>query len=233
MLRGTTVKIKRLEIAGFKSFADKVVLDFQQGVTGVVGPNGCGKSNIVDAIRWCMGEQSAKNLRGKAMEDVIFAGSDNRKSQGMAEVSLVFSIEDGRAPAKYLEFNEIQLTRRLFRDGESDYLINKTPCRLLDITELFMDTGVGTKAYSIIEQGKIGQVLHSRPEERRLLIEEAAGVTKFKARKQLALKKIEGTRQNLARLNDLLGEIKRQLNGLQRQAKKLRNSGSCGRSSER
>jgi chromosome segregation protein len=220
MLRGTTVKIKRLEIAGFKSFADKVVLDFQQGVTGVVGPNGCGKSNIVDAIRWCMGEQSAKNLRGKAMEDVIFAGSDNRKSQGMAEVSLVFSIEDGRAPAKYLEFNEIQLTRRLFRDGESDYLINKTPCRLLDITELFMDTGVGTKAYSIIEQGKIGQVLHSRPEERRLLIEEAAGVTKFKARKQLALKKIEGTRQNLARLNDLLGEIKRQLNGLQRQAKK-------------
>ena len=214
------MKIKRLEIAGFKSFADKVVLDFQQGVTGVVGPNGCGKSNIVDAIRWCMGEQSAKNLRGKAMEDVIFAGSDNRKSLGMAEVSLVFSTEDGRAPAKYLEFNEIQLTRRLYRDGESDYLINKTPCRLLDITELFMDTGVGTKAYSIIEQGKIGQVLHSRPEERRLLIEEAAGVTKYKARKQLALKKIEGTRLNLARLGDVLGEIKRQLNALQRQAKK-------------
>lgn len=214
------MKIKRLEIQGFKSFADKVVLDFQQGVTGVVGPNGCGKSNIVDAIRWCMGEQSAKNLRGKAMEDVIFAGSDNRKPLGMAEVSLVFSTEDGRAPAKYLEFNEIQLTRRLYRDGESDYLINKTPCRLLDITELFMDTGVGTKAYSIIEQGKISQVLHSRPEERRLLIEEAAGVTKYKARKQLALKKIEGTRQNMARLGDLLGEIKRQLNALQRQAKK-------------
>lgn len=214
------MKIKRLEITGFKSFADKVVLDFQQGVTGVVGPNGCGKSNIVDAIRWCMGEQSAKNLRGKAMEDVIFAGSDNRKPLGMAEVSLVFSTEDGRAPAKYLEFNEIQLTRRLYRDGESDYLINKTPCRLLDITELFMDTGVGTKAYSIIEQGKIGQVLHSRPEERRLLIEEAAGVTKYKARKQLALKKIEGTRQNLARLGDLIGEIRRQLNSLQRQAKK-------------
>lgn len=214
------MKIKRLEITGFKSFADKVVLDFQQGVTGVVGPNGCGKSNIVDAIRWCMGEQSAKNLRGKAMEDVIFAGSDSRKPLGMAEVSLVFSTEDGRAPAKYLEFNEIQLTRRLYRDGESDYLINKTPCRLLDITELFMDTGVGTKAYSIIEQGKIGQVLHSRPEERRLLIEEAAGVTKFKARKQLALKKIEGTRQNLTRLNDVIGEIKRQLNSLQRQAKK-------------
>ncbi|HXE97653.1 MAG TPA: chromosome segregation protein SMC [Dongiaceae bacterium] len=214
------MKIKRLEISGFKSFADKVVLDFQQNVTGVVGPNGCGKSNIVDAIRWCMGEQSAKNLRGKAMEDVIFVGSETRKPLGVAEVSLVFSTEDGRAPAKYLDYAEIQLTRRLYRDGESDYLINKSPCRLLDITELFMDTGVGTRAYSIIEQGKIGQILHSRPEERRFLIEEAAGVTKFKSRKLLALKKIEGTRQNLARLADVLGEIRRQLSSLQRQAKK-------------
>jgi len=214
------MKIKRLEISGFKSFADKVTLDFQQGVTGVVGPNGCGKSNIVDAIRWCMGEQSAKHLRGKSMEDVIFAGSENRRSLGVAEVSLTFSTEDGRAPAKYLDYAEIQLTRRLYRDGESDYLINKTPCRLLDITELFMDTGVGTRAYSIIEQGKIGQILHSRPEERRFLIEEAAGVTKFKSRKQLALKKIESTRHNLLRLVDVLGEIRRQLSSLQRQAKK-------------
>ena len=214
------MKIKRLEIAGFKSFADRVVLDFQQGVTGVVGPNGCGKSNIVDAIRWCMGEQSAKNLRGKAMEDVIFAGSESRKSLGLAEVSLVFSTEDGRAPSKYLDFSEIQLTRRLYRDGESDYLLNKTPCRLMDITELFMDTGVGTRAYSIIEQGKIGQILHSRPEERRFLIEEAAGVTKFKSRKHQALKKIEATRLNLARLGDVLGEIRRQLSSLQRQARK-------------
>jgi chromosome segregation protein len=214
------MKIKRLEISGFKSFADKVVLDFQQGVTGVVGPNGCGKSNIVDAIRWCMGEQSAKHLRGKSMEDVIFAGSDNRRPLGVAEVSLIFSTEDGRAPARYLDYAEIQLTRRLYRDGESDYLINKTPCRLLDITELFMDTGVGTRAYSIIEQGKIGQILHSRPEERRFLIEEAAGVTKFKSRKQVALKKIEATRQNLTRLADVLGEIRRQLSSLQRQAKK-------------
>ena len=217
------MKIKRLEISGFKSFADKVVLDFQQAVTGVVGPNGCGKSNIVDAIRWCMGEQSAKNLRGKAMEDVIFAGSETRKQLGVSEVSLVFSTEDGRAPAKYLEYAEIQLTRRLYRDGESEYLLNKTPCRLMDITELFMDTGVGTRAYSIIEQGKIGMILHSRPEERRFLIEEAAGVTKFKSRKQLALKKIEGTRQNLSRLNDVLGEIRRQLASLQRQAKKAEN----------
>ena len=214
------MKIKRLEISGFKSFADRIVLDFQQGVTGIVGPNGCGKSNVVDAIRWCMGEQSAKNLRGKAMEDVIFAGSETRKPLGAAEVSLVFSTEDGRAPAKYLEFAEIQLTRRLFRDGESDYLINRTPCRLMDITELFMDTGVGTRAYSIIEQGKIGMILHSRPEERRFLIEEAAGVTKFKARKLQALRKIEATRQNLARLADVLGEIRRQLASLQRQAKK-------------
>ena len=214
------MKIKRLEISGFKSFADKVVLDFQQGVTGVVGPNGCGKSNIVDAIRWCMGEQSAKHLRGKSMEDVIFAGSETRRPLGLAEVSLIFSTEDGRAPAKYLDYAEIQLTRRLYRDGESDYLINKTPCRLLDITELFMDTGVGTRAYSVIEQGKIGQILHSRPEERRFLIEEAAGVTKFKSRKLLALKKIESTRQNLARLADVLGEIRRQLSSLQRQAKK-------------
>src|SRR5664279_4864242 len=214
------MKIKRLEISGFKSFADKVVLDFQQEVTGVVGPNGCGKSNIVDAIRWCMGEQSAKNLRGKAMEDVIFAGSETRKALGMAEVSLTFSTEDGRAPAKYLDYAEIQLTRRLYRDGERDYLINKIPCRLMDITELFMDTGVGTRAYSIIEQGKIGMILHSRPEERRFLIEEAAGVTKFKSRKHLALKKIEGTRQNLSRLNDVLREIRRQLASLQRQAKK-------------
>lgn len=214
------MKIKRLEISGFKSFADRVVLDFQQGVTGVVGPNGCGKSNIVDAIRWCMGEQSAKNLRGKAMEDVIFAGSESRKSLGLAEVSLVFSTEDGRAPSKYLDFPEVQLTRRLYRDGDSDYLLNKIPCRLMDITELFMDTGVGTRAYSIIEQGKIGQILHSRPEERRFLIEEAAGVTKFKSRKHLALKKIEATRLNLARLSDVLGEIRRQLSSLQRQARK-------------
>ncbi len=214
------MKIKRLEISGFKSFADQVLLDFQQPVTGVVGPNGCGKSNIVDAIRWCMGEQSAKHLRGKAMEDVIFAGSETRKPLGLAEVTLTFSTEDGRAPAKYLDYAEIQLTRRLYRNGDSDYLINKTPCRLLDITELFMDTGVGTRAYSIIEQGKIGQILHSRPEERRFLIEEAAGVTKFKARKQLALKKIESTRLNLTRLADVLGEIRRQLSSLQRQAKK-------------
>ena len=214
------MKIKRLEIQGFKSFQDKACLEFNQAITGVVGPNGCGKSNVVDAIRWVMGEQSAKNLRGKSMEDIIFGGTEFRKPLGMAEVSLFFSTEDGRVPAKYLNFSEIQVTRRLYRDGESDYLLNKTPCRLLDVAELFMDTGIGARAYSIIEQGKIGMILHAKPEERRFLIEEAAGVTKFKARKVVALKKIEATRQNLLRIGDIVSEIKRQMNGLQRQAKK-------------
>jgi chromosome segregation protein len=214
------MKIKRLDIAGFKSFVDKTSVDFQQRVTAVVGPNGCGKSNIVDAIRWVMGEQSPKNLRGKNMEDIIFGGSESRRPLGMAEVSLVFSVEDGRVPTRYLDYSEIQVTRRLYRSGESEYLLNKIPCRLLDIAELFMDTGAGARAYSIIEQGKIGMILHSKPEERRFLIEEAAGVVKYKSRKQIALKKIEVTRQNLLRIGDIVGEIRRQLNALQRQAKK-------------
>lgn len=214
------MKIKRLEISGFKSFVEKATFDFPAGVTAVVGPNGCGKSNVVDAIRWVMGEQSAKNLRGRQMEDVIFGGSESRKPLGMAEVSLVFSTEDGHIPAKYLNYSEIQVTRRLYRDGESEYLLNKTPCRLMDITELFMDTGVGARAYSIIEQGRIGMILMAKPEERRFLIEEAAGVTKYKSRKLQALKKIEATRQNLLRIGDIVAEIKRQLNSLQRQAKK-------------
>lgn len=214
------MKIKRLEIIGFKSFVDKVAFDFPQGITAIVGPNGCGKSNVVDAIRWVMGEQSAKNLRGRSMEDVIFGGSESRKPLGMAEVSLVFSTDDGRVPAKYLNFSEIQVTRRLYRDGDSEYFLNKTPCRLLDIHELFMDTGVGAKAYSVIEQGRIGMILLAKPEERRFLIEEAAGVTKFKARKQVALKKIDLTRQNLLRIGDIVAEIRRQLNSLHRQAKK-------------
>ena len=221
------MKIKRLEILGFKSFVDKVVIDFQQPITGIVGPNGCGKSNVVDAIRWGMGEQSAKNLRGKHMEDIIFGGSETRKPLGMAEVSILFSTEESVVPAKYLNYSEIQVTRRLYRDGESEYYLNKTPCRLLDIAELFMDTGVGVKAYSIIEQGKIGAILNSKPEERRFLIEEAAGVTKFKARKQVALRKIEHTRQNLLRLSDIIAEIRRQVNSLQRQAKKAEKFKAC------
>ena len=214
------MRIKRLDIIGFKSFVDKMSFEFPEGIVGIVGPNGCGKSNIVDAICWVMGEQSAKKLRGKMMEDIIFGGSESRKPHGMAEVSLVFSNEDGLAPAAYNEYAEIVVTRRLYRNGDSEYLINKIHCRLLDVLELFMDTGVGAKAYSIIEQGKIGMVLNSKPEDRRFLIEEAAGVTKFKARKRAALRKIDATRHNLERLNDIISEVRRQTGSLKRQAKK-------------
>jgi chromosome segregation protein len=214
------MKIKRVEIIGFKSFVDRVSFDFQQGVTSVVGPNGCGKSNIVDAIRWSMGEQNAKNLRGRSMEDVIFGGSESRKPLGMAEVSMFFDNSDGRGPAAFRDYAEIMVTRRLYRNGESEYLINKTPCRLLDISELYMDTGVGARAYSIIEQGKIGMILNAKPEDRRYLIEEAAGVTKYKSRKKSALRKIEASRQNLLRLGDIVAEVRRQMNSLKRQAQK-------------
>ncbi len=175
------MKIKRLEIVGFKSFVDKAVLVFDHDVTGIVGPNGCGKSNIVDAIRWVMGEQSARHLRGKAMEDVIFNGSENRGPHGFAEVTLTFDNTDGLTPPEYRDYAEIEVTRRLDRSGRSDYLINRTPVRLMDVTNLFLGTGVGKRAYSIIEQGRIGYIVSSKPEDRRHLIEEAAGITKFKA----------------------------------------------------
>ncbi|MEZ4600013.1 MAG: chromosome segregation protein SMC [Syntrophotaleaceae bacterium] len=221
------MQIKRIEIVGFKSFVDRVALDFSEGISAVVGPNGCGKSNIVDAIRWAMGEQSAKNLRGLAMEDVIFGGSESRKPMGMAEVSMVFSNERGLGPATVRDYPEIMITRRLYRSGESEYLLNKTPCRLLDITELFMDTGIGARAYSIIEQGKIGMILTAKPDDRRFLIEEAAGISKFKSRKKAALRKIEATRQNLLRLRDIIGEVRRQLNALNRQARKAERYREC------
>lgn len=214
------MQIKRVEIVGFKSFVDRVSLDFSEGIAAVVGPNGCGKSNILDAIRWAMGEQSAKKLRGRSMEDVIFGGSETRKPVGMAEVSLTFSNERGLGPPAIRDYPEIMVTRRLYRNGDSEYRLNKTPCRLLDITELFMDTGVGARAYSIIEQGQIGMILNAKPEERRFLIEEAAGISKFKARKQAALRKIDATRQNLLRLGDIISEVRRQLNALKRQARK-------------
>ncbi|MCK4536151.1 MAG: chromosome segregation protein SMC, partial [Desulfuromonadales bacterium] len=214
------MKIKRLEITGFKSFVESTSLVFDEGITTIVGPNGCGKSNLVDAIRWVMGEQSARNLRGKSMEDVIFGGSESRKPLGMAEVTLILDNTAGQAPPAYRDYAEIQVTRRLHRNGDSEYLLNKTPCRLLDITELFMDTGVGSRAYSIIEQGKIGMIVNAKPEDRRYLVEEAAGVTKYKARKKTALRKIEATRQNLLRLGDIIAEVKRQVNSLKRQAKR-------------
>ncbi len=214
------MKLKRIEITGFKSFVERTVLGFDDGITSIVGPNGCGKSNVVDAIRWVMGEQNARYLRGKLMEDVIFGGSESRKPLGMAEVTLIMDNASGLAPAAFREYAEIQITRRLYRNGESEYQLNKTPCRLLDITELFMDTGIGNRAYSIIEQGKIGMIINAKPEDRRSLIEEAAGVTKFKARKKTALRKIDATRQNLLRLGDIVSEVRRQMNSLKRQAQR-------------
>ncbi|RMH39734.1 MAG: chromosome segregation protein SMC [Deltaproteobacteria bacterium] len=303
------MRIKRIEIIGFKSFCDRTVLEFHDPVTAVVGPNGCGKSNIVDAIRWCMGEQSAKHLRGSAMGDVIFNGSETRGPAGMAEVSLTFedvgfsqeqlalaleraeaeaaaaaggdpaeaAVADGEAqveagapdaapadgepgasgaheeaaaggaagerpgtpPAErsataevadlladkppaidFSQYSEVTVTRRLFRDGTSGYFINKIPCRLRDVTDFFLGTGVGTKAYSIIEQGRIGMIVSARPADRRLLIEEAAGITKFKTKKRLAERKLDRTRQNLLRVNDIVDELGKRLGSLRRQAQK-------------
>src|SRR5512139_790596 len=281
------MRIKRVEIIGFKSFCDRAVVNISDSITGVVGPNGCGKSNIVDAIRWCMGEQSAKHLRGKAMEDVIFAGSETRGPAPMAEVSLTFddvgfsaetlelarnsdeaatehALEslvpadgdgdgegDGAAAAPtaqwtdaegnpiaspleeaaavladqppaidFARYTEVTITRRLYRDGLSQYFINKTPCRLRDITDFFLGTGVGTKAYAIIEQGRIGQIVSSRPQDRRAIIEEAAGITKFKAKKKAAEKKLDQTRQNLMRVSDIVTELDKRMGTLRRQAQK-------------
>ncbi len=214
------MRLKKLQIQGFKSFLDRTSIDFSEGITAVVGPNGCGKSNVVDAIRWAMGEQRARQLRGKSMEDVIFNGTQQFQPQGMAEVSLLFDNTQGMAPVEYSGFSEIQISRRLFRTGESEYSINRTPCRLKDITELFLGTGLGKQAYSIVEQGQIDKIISAKPEDRRVLIEEAAGVTKYRSRKQEAERKIESTRQNLLRIQDIVGEIKRQMNSLNRQAKK-------------
>ena len=211
--------LKSLELIGFKSFVNKTHLEFHEGITSVVGPNGCGKSNILDAIRWCLGEQSAKALRGGEMADVIFSGTDSRSAVGMAEVSLTFG---GCAEHLGTDYEEVCGTRRIFRDGKGEYLLNKTACRLRDIHELFMDTGIGRSSYSIMEQGKIDLILSSRPEDRRAVFEEAAGITKFKAQKKEALRKLEYTEANLVRVSDIMREVKRQIGSLQRQAGKAR-----------
>ena len=211
--------LKSLELIGFKSFVNKTHLEFHEGITSVVGPNGCGKSNILDAIRWCLGEQSAKALRGGEMADVIFSGTDSRSAVGMAEVSLTFG---GCAEHLGTDYEEVCVTRRIFRDGKGEYLLNKTACRLRDIHELFMDTGIGRSSYSIMEQGKIDLILSSRPEDRRAVFEEAAGITKFKAQKKEALRKLEYTEANLVRVSDIMREVKRQIGSLQRQAGKAR-----------
>ncbi len=292
------MRIKRIEVIGFKSFCDRTVFQFQHPITAVVGPNGCGKSNIVDAIRWCMGEQSAKHLRGQAMGDVIFAGSDTRGPAGMAEVALTFEdvgfsaetlrmaleeqqedpalvaaeagdgaeaesvggeaeaasaaepaaaepagpdaieeqqpeidvhaatrevqevLADSPPAIDFSQYSEVTISRRLFRDGTSQYFLNKTPCRLRDITDFFLGTGIGTKAYSIIEQGRVGQIVSSRPQDRRYIIEEAAGITKFKSKKKAAERKLDQTRQNLLRVSDIVSELEKRLGSLRRQAQK-------------
>jgi len=214
------VRLKSLELHGFKSFIDRTKVSFRPGITAVVGPNGCGKSNVVDAMRWVMGEQSPRRLRGKGMEDVIFAGSEGRAPVGMAEVVLTFDNSDGSAPPAFAAFNEIQISRRLYRSGESEYRLNMVPTRLRDIHDFFRDTGIGTKGYTIVEQGRIAEIVSAKPEERRVLIEEAAGIGKYKARRREAESKIASTEQNLLRVTDILAEIRRQIASIERQAKK-------------
>ncbi|NCC83052.1 MAG: chromosome segregation protein SMC, partial [Clostridia bacterium] len=219
------VYLKNLTILGFKSFADKTSLDFPPGITAIVGPNGCGKSNVADSIRWVLGEQSAKALRGGEMTDIIFNGTETRRPLSMAEVSLtICDVDQEQLRAANLEvlFNEVTVTRRIFRDGTSEYFLNKTPCRLKDIQQLFLGTGVGRTSYSIMAQGHITQILSSRPEDRRMIFEEAAGITRFKAQKKEALRKLDQTEINLGKITETIREMKRQIGSLQRQAGKAR-----------
>src|SRR6266581_2429928 len=211
--------LQSLELFGFKSFADKTIFNFHEGITAIVGANGCGKSNVLDAVRWVLGEQSAKSLRGDEMADVIFNGTDTRKPVGFAEVSLTFSDCETELG---IDWHDVRVTRRVYRDGNSEYLLNKTPCRLRDIQNLFADTGVARAAYSMMEQGKIDMILSSRPEDRRAVFEEAAGITKYKTQKREALRKLEATEANLLRIGDVIKEVKRQIGSLQRQAGKAR-----------
>lgn len=211
--------LKRLELQGFKSFADKTILEFKPGITSVIGPNGSGKSNISDAIRWVLGEQSMKSLRGAKSEDIIFAGTQSRKSLGFAEVSIVIDNSDAKLP---IEYSEVTVTRKLYRNGETGYFINKTPCRLKDILELFMDTGIGKDGYSIIGQGKIDEILSNKSEDRRHIFEEAAGIVKYRTRKQESEKKMEQTKLNLLRINDILTEIEGNIEPLKAQSEKAK-----------
>jgi len=214
------MKLKKLEISGFKSFLDKSSISFPTGISAVVGPNGCGKSNILDALKWVMGEQSVKQLRGKSMEDIIFSGSRGKAPLNMAEVSLTLLNDNGSAPEELKDFSEIMITRRQYRSGERSYFLNKQPCRLKDIHNIFWGSGMGARSYAVIQQGNIGAITDAGPEERRAFIDEAAGVIRYKNRKNEALRKVHATNQNLLRVSDIIAEVKRQMNGLKRQAKK-------------
>ena len=204
--------LKALEVVGFKSFLEHTQISFAPGSTAVVGPNGCGKSNIVDAIRWVLGEQAPTRLRGKSTEDLIYAGNDKNPAAGMAEVSLILEADEHTAlPDPYSGLSEVCVTRRVFRSGDAEYLLNKIPCRLKDITELFLASQIHSRGYAIIEQGKIEEIIHAKPEELRSLIEEAAGLSLFKGRREMSERKLERVKENLDRLNDVLSEIERQL----------------------
>ena len=213
------MRLNQLEIFGFKSFAQKIVIPFEPGITAIVGPNGCGKSNVVEAIRWVLGEQRAGSFRSQRMEDVIFAGTRQRKALGMAEVALAIENRDNALP---VEFAEVVLTRRLFRSGESDYLLNKIPCRLLDITNLLMDTGLGQGAYAVMEQGMVDEIISDKTENRRRILEEAAGITKYKVRRRSTRNRLEATQADLQRIEDIITEVKRQVDSLARQVGRAR-----------
>ena len=214
--------LKSLTLRGFKSFADKTVLEFEPGVTVVVGPNGSGKSNLVDAVAWVLGAQGPRTLRGGKMDDVIFAGTPDRPALGRAEVALCIDNSAGLLP---IDFSEVTITRTLFRAGDSEYQINGAPCRLLDIQDLLSDSGIGRQQHVIVGQGQLDAVLNSRPEDRRAVVEEAAGILKFRKRRERAERRLEATEGNLLRLNDLLREVRRQLTPLQRQADAARRHG--------
>ena len=216
------MRLRKVEVFGFKTFPEKTILNFQPGITCIVGPNGCGKSNVVDSILWVMGEQSTKTLRSEKMEDVIFFGSASRKTLGMAEVTLTIGDIRGEIPSQYAGYSEIEITRRLFRSGESEYLINKVQSRLKDIKDILIDAGIGFKGHSVIEQGRIEKILTSTPEDRRAIIEDTAGIMKYKFRKTEALRKLESTQHNLLRVRDIISEVKRQINSLDRQVRKAR-----------
>ena len=211
--------LKSIEVHGFKAFANKIRFEFDKGITGIVGPNGSGKSNVADAVRWVLGEQSPKQLRGSSMQDVIFSGTETRKPMGFAYVTLTLDNTDHWLP---IEFEEVTVGRRVYRSGESEYLINGAVCRLRDVQELFFDTGVGKEGYSIIGQGQIDKVLSGKPEERREIFDEAAGITKYKKRKTMAERDLETERTNLTRVSDIIAEIANQLGPLEKQDEKAR-----------